>query len=149
MNEQQNIELVQQAYADYARGDLDHLLARLAPQIEWELPAVPSLSFTGKRQGRDQVAEYFQLANEKQALREFTPKEFIAQGSKVVVLGHGAWTAKDTGFDFESDWVHVFKVEDGHIAAFREFMDAHVAVEAFQCYPLAGGTSAATNRAMS
>ena len=91
--------------------------------------------------GRDQVAEYFQLANEKQALREFTPKEFIAQGSKVVVLGHGAWTAKDTGLDFESDWVHVFKVEDGHIAAFREFMDAHVAVEAFQCFPLAGGTA--------
>lgn len=148
MNEQQNIELVQQAYADYARGDLDHLLACMAPQIEWELPAVPSLSFTGKRQGRDQVAEYFRLANEKQAMREFTPKEFIAQGNKVVVLGHGAWTAKDTGLDFESDWVHVFRVEDGRIAAFREFMDAHVAVEAFQCYPLTGGRVAAINRGM-
>lgn len=145
MNEQQNIELVRQAYEDYARGDLDHLLSCMAPQIEWEIPTVPSLSFTGKRRGHEQVAEYFRLANEKQALRQFTPKEFIAQGNKVVVLGFGAWTAKDTGRDFESDWVHVFTVNDGQIAAFREFMDAHFAVEAFECFPLGTGAAAAIN----
>lgn len=149
MNEQQNIELVQQAYADYARGDVDHLLACMTPQVDWEIPDVPGLSFTGKRHGYDQVREYFQLANEQLGMREFTPKEFIAQGDKVIVLGYGAWTAKDTGLDFESDWVHVFRIEDGHIAAFREFMDAHRAAEAFQCYPLTGGTAAAIHRAMS
>ena len=149
MNEQQNIELVQQAYADYARGDVDDLLARMTPQIDWEIPDVPGISFTGKRQGYDQVREYFQLASEKLGMREFTPKEFIAQGDNVIVLGYGAWTAKETGLDFESDWVHVFRVEDGHIAAFREFMDAHRAAEAFQCYPLTGGTAAAVHRATS
>ena len=41
--------------------------------------------------------------------------------------------------DFESNWAHVFTVVDGRIAAFREFMDSHVAVEAFGCYPLAAG----------
>ncbi|NNG24758.1 nuclear transport factor 2 family protein [Telluria aromaticivorans] len=142
MNEQQNIELVRQAYAAYGRGDVEYVLACMAPQVDWEIPAVPGLAFTGKRQGCEQVAEYFKLANEKQAMREFTPKEFIAEGDKVVVLGYGAWTAKDTGLDFESDWVHVFTVKDGRIAAFREFMDAHVAVEAFQCYPLKAGTGA-------
>jgi ketosteroid isomerase-like protein len=147
MNEQENIQLVKDAYAAYARGDLDIVLSCMTSQIEWELPTVPGLSFTGKRKGHDQVAEYFRLANEKQAMREFTPKEFIAQSNKVVVLGFGAWTAKDTGLDFESDWVHVFTVEDGRIAAFREFMDVHVAVEAFQCYPLAAGTAAANHPA--
>jgi ketosteroid isomerase-like protein len=143
MNEQQNIKLVQQAYDDYARGDLDHLLSCMTPHIEWEIPTVPSLAFTGKRRGHEEVAEYFRLANEKQALRQFTPKEFIAEGDKVVVLGFGAWTAKDTGRDFESDWVHVFTVKDGQIAAFREFMDAHLAVEAFECFPLNPGVAPA------
>ena len=143
MNEQQNTELVQQAYAAYGRGDVDAVLACMAADVDWEIPAVPALSFTGKRQGHAQVAEYFQLANEKQAVREFTPKEFIAGSDKVIVLGHGAWTAKETGQDFDSDWVHVFTVRDGRITAFREFMDAHVAVEAFQCYPLGVGTKAA------
>ena len=143
MNEQQNTELVQQAYAAYGRGSVDEVLACMSAEVEWEIPAVPTLAFTGKRQGHEQVAEYFQLANEKQAVREFTPKEFIAGGDKVIVLGHGAWTAKETGQDFDSDWVHIFTVRDGRITAFREFMDAHVAVEAFQCFPLGTGTKAA------
>jgi ketosteroid isomerase-like protein len=65
-------------------------------------------------------------------MREFEPREFIAQGNKVVVLGHGAWTVNATGRDFDSDWVHVFTIEDGHIAAFREFLDSHLAAEACQ-----------------
>lgn len=149
MNEQKNIELVQLAYADYARGDLDQVLACMTPEIDWEIPDVPGISFTGKRQGSDQVREYFQLSSEQMGMREFTPKEFIAQGDKVVVLGYGAWTAKQTGLDFESDWVHVFTVKDGRIAAFREFMDAHRAAEAFQCYPLAGALKTASDRAVS
>jgi uncharacterized protein len=139
MSEQQNIELVRQAYAAYGRGEVDEVLACMAPQVEWELATVPSLDFTGKRRGSDQVAEFFRLAQEQRTVREFTPREFIAQGDKVVVLGHGAWTTCATGRDFESDWAHVFTVVDGRIAAFREFMDSHVAVEAFGCYPLAAG----------
>lgn len=142
MSEQQNTELVRQAYAAYGRGDVESVLGCMAPDIDWEIPAVPALSFTGKRHGCDQVAEYFRLAGEQQALREFTPREFIAAGDKVIVLGHGAWTAKETGQDFDSDWVHVFTVKGGRIAAFREFMDVHVAVEAFRCYPLSGKKAA-------
>lgn len=147
MSEQQNIGLVRQAYAAYGRGDVDEVLACMAPQIDWEIAAVPSLDFTGKRHGCGEVAEYFRLAEEQRAVREFTPKEFIAQGDKVLVLGHGAWTTRATGRDFESDWVHVFTITDGRIAAFREFMDSHVAVEAFGCYPLAAATAAAPTAA--
>jgi ketosteroid isomerase-like protein len=145
MNEQKNIELVQQAYGDYARGDFDHLLSCMTPQVDWEIPDVPGLSFTGKRHGSDQVRQYFQLANDDMRVREFTPKEFIAQGNKVIVLGYGAWTAKNSGQDFESDWVHVFTIEDGRIAAFREFMDGHRAAEAFQCYPRTADSAAAAS----
>lgn len=137
MNAQQNVELVRQAYAAYGRGDVAAVLACMSPHVEWEIPDVPALPFTGKRHGTDQVAEYFRLASELMQVRAFVPQEFIAQSDKVIVLGHGAWTALATGQDFDSDWVDVFTVRDGRIAAFREFMDAHVAVEAFRCYPLA------------
>lgn len=143
MSAQQNVELVQQAYAAYGRGDLSTVLACMSPHIEWEIPAVPALPFTGKRRGTDQVAEYFRLSSELQQVRTLAPKEIVAQGDKVIVLGHGAWTVKGTGQEFESDLVHVFTVRDGRIAAFREFMDAHVAVEAFGCYPLGAGSTAA------
>ena len=135
MHEQQNVDLVRQCYADYDRGDIEHLIGCMAPDIAWVLPDVPGVDFSGKRQGCDQVREFFRLNDEQQTVRDFAPREFIAQGDKVVVLGHGAWTVKDTGMDFESDWVHVFTIRDGRIAAFREFLDTNIAVEAFQCYP--------------
>lgn len=141
MSEQQNLALVRQAYEAYARQDLEQVLACMAPGITWEIPSVPELCFTGRRQGRDQVAEYFRMNNELQETRAFTPREFIAQGDKVVVLGHGAWTARDTGAEFESDWVDVFTIADGQITAFREFLDVHVAVQAFGCFPLATGSA--------
>jgi ketosteroid isomerase-like protein len=132
MDAQQNTQLVKDAYAAYGRGDVAAVLACMSPQIDWELASVPGLPFTGKRKGSEQVAEYFRLADEARTMREFVPKEFIAQRNKVVVLGYGAWTVKDTGRDFDSDWVHVFTIEDGHIAAFREFLDSHLAAEACQ-----------------
>lgn len=130
MKEQQNTQLVKDAYAAYGRGDVAAVLSCMSPQIDWELASVPGLSFTGKRKGSEQVKEYFRLADEARTMREFVPKEFIAQGNKVVVLGSGAWTVKDTGRDFASDWIHVFTIEDGHITAFREFLDSHLAAEA-------------------
>ena len=141
MDAQQNTELAKQAYAAYGRGDVDGVLACMSPQIDWEIPGVPAIPFTGRRHGTDQVADYFQVAQAEMTVREFTARAFIAQGDKVVVLGHGAWTARATCQDFESDWVHIFTIQEGRIAAFREFMDVHLAVEAFQCYPL--GTAAA------
>jgi hypothetical protein len=137
MKEAENVAFVKQCYDAYGRGDVGHLMACMAPQIEWELPEVPGVPFTGKRHGSEQVAEYFQLSGERQTVREFTPKEFVAQGDKVVVLGHGAWQVKETGAEFQSDWVHVFTIRDGQIAAFREFLDSNVAAEAFGCGPAA------------
>jgi ketosteroid isomerase-like protein len=132
MEEQQNTQLVKDAYAAYGRGDVAGVLSCMSPQIDWELASVPGLSFTGKRKGSKEVEEYFRLADAARTMRAFEPREFIAQGNKVVVLGSGAWTVKDTGRDFASDWVHVFTIEDGRIAAFREFLDSHLAALACQ-----------------
>lgn len=146
MSEQQNVELVRGAYAAFAKNDLEHVLNCMAPPVEWVTPQVADLPFTGRRQGRGQVADYFRLNKEMLTMRAFLPSEFVAQGNKVVVLGHGAWTSKATGRDFESDWVHVYTVENGEILAFREFLDVHIAVEACLCTPL-GAAAAITDPA--
>lgn len=142
MREQQNVELVQQCYADYGKRDIEHMITCMTSDIEWELADVPGVDFSGKRQGCDQVREFFRKNFEQQEVRAFAPREFIAQGDKVVVLGHGAWTVKRTGLDFESDWVHVFTFRGDKLAAFREFMDVNTAVEAFQCHPMMAATKA-------
>ncbi|MDB5962796.1 MAG: hypothetical protein JWP59_4090 [Massilia sp.] len=146
MNEQQNTDLVKDAYAAYARGDLESVLSCMTPQVEWELPAVPGLSFTGKRTGCDQVAE-FSTGRRKAGDARIHPEAVHRPRQQGGRPGTQCVDGQDTGLDFESDWVHVFTVEDDRIAAFRDFMDAHVAVEAFQCYPLRAGTAAPPNPA--
>lgn len=39
------------------------------------------------------------------------------------VIGHYGITARTTGKHFESDWVHVFTIEDGRCLMFQEFTD--------------------------
>lgn len=141
MNEQANIELIHQVYDAFLKGDSQRLLSYMSADIEWEEPQVPNLPFAGKRKGRDQVAEFFQMVTAAQQLRDFRPGEFIAQNDRVVVLGHYEWTVRANGADWGSDWVHLFTVRDGKITSFRELTDTHRAVEAFH----AGQTGAGTN----
>ena len=132
MNEQANTELIGQVYDAFTKGDSARLLSYMAQDIEWDEPDVPGLPFAGKRQGRDSVAEFFRMVAAVQQIREFRPTEFIAQNDRVVALGHYEWTVRANGFDWGSDWVHLFTIQDGKITAFREMTDTHRAVEAFQ-----------------
>lgn len=145
MNEQSNIELTRQAYEAYKRGDTQQLLAFLDDQVEWELPETPGVPFTGKRRGCGSVAEVFRMQQQLLEVREFSVNEFIAQGDKVVVLGHGAWTVKATGLNFESDWVDIFTIKDGRIVAFRDLLDTRAAGNAFQCDAIPAALSPVTS----
>ena len=60
------------------------------------------------------------------------PREFIAQDDKVVSLGHYKWRIKETGREFESDFVHIFTIRDGQIVGFREHFDTAAAAAAYQ-----------------
>jgi ketosteroid isomerase-like protein len=144
MNEQANIGLLKQAYDAYDKGDIQRLIGLLAQDIEWELPEVEGIPFTGKRRGVDQVADFFRVMAECQEPREFRPDRFICQGDQVIVLGHGTFTVKATGAEFSSDWCHVFRVAGGKIASFKEYDDTHKAAQASR--PQGAGAGAAAGK---
>jgi len=132
MSEQQNIDLVKQCYDLFRKGDIQQLLGCFADDIDWELPAVENVPFSGKRHGLDQVGEFFKSVSDSMDVRQFEPRDFIAQGDKVVAVGHYAWTVKSTGIPFESDFTHIFTIRGGKVTNLREFLDSHIAAAAFQ-----------------
>ncbi|MDB5935995.1 MAG: hypothetical protein JWQ01_3339 [Massilia sp.] len=136
MSEQQNIELVKQCYDAFLHGDIDRLLKYMANDIDWELPEVDGVAFSGKRHGRDAVAEFFATINQLQEARDFRPLEFTAQEDRVVVTGHYEWTIKATQASLGSDWCHIFHIANGEVVKFTEFTDTHKAALAYQ--PQAG-----------
>jgi uncharacterized protein len=132
MNEQENVKIAQQAYSNFTSGDIPSLLNLLADGIEWQLPTVEGVPFTGKRQGREAVEQFFASVAEHQEVLQFEPREFIAQENKVVALGHYEWRVKGTGREVKSDFAHVFTVEGGRITAFQEFFDSAAFAASYQ-----------------
>jgi uncharacterized protein len=131
MNEQ-NVAIVQAAYNNFKNGDLPALLSLVSDEVNWQLPEITGVALTGKRTGVDSVAEFFATVARDQDVIEFSPGEFVAQGDKVVSLGHYKWRVKETGREFEPDFAHVFTIRDGKIAAFQEYFDTAVAAAAYQ-----------------
>ena len=132
MSEHESRQLVEQAYASFKAGDIQTLMQSMSQDITWQLPEVENVPFSGKRQGRGAVGEFFSMLASLQDARSFEPREFIAQGDKVVALGHYVWQVKANGRTYESDFAHVFTIRGGQIAAFHEYTDSAAAAKAFR-----------------
>ena len=123
MAEQQNIEIVKRGYEAFGQGDINGLLALCAENIEWVTPGPSEMPTAGIRRGHEQVAKFFTALDELFEIQRFEPKQFIAQGEQVVVLGDDTAKVKATGKVLTEAWAHAFTIRDGKIAAFREYID--------------------------
>ncbi len=132
MSEQENTKVVQQAYENFKSGNIPALLNLISDEIKWQVPEIKNVPFAGKRHGREQTAQFFAIVAEAQEAQQFEPREYIAQGDKVVALGHYRWRVKATGRVFEADWTHVFTVRGGRIVSFQEYTDTAVAAAAYR-----------------
>jgi uncharacterized protein len=123
MNESENTRLVQQAYQRIQAGDIPSFLNMLAPDVLWQLPAMENVPFAGDWQGREQVGQFFHILSEVQDILQFEPKEYVAQGDRVVVLGSFLMRIKSTGREFGSLWAHVWTIKGANVTHFYEYVD--------------------------
>ena len=123
MSEQENTQIVQKIYDNFNAGNIEGLLGALADNIEWVIPDIPKVPFSGARRGRDSVAAFFSTVADHQEPKSFDVQAIIGQGDRVVGFGHYAWDVKSTGRDFEGDFAHIFTVESGKITRFQEYTD--------------------------
>ncbi len=132
MSEQENVRLVRRVYENFQGGNIEGLLGQLSDDVEWRLPAMENVPFAGTRRGREQVAEFFSALAGAQDVRGFEPREFVAQGDKVVALGSYSWGVKKTGREFGGEWAHVFTVRDGKVVGFHEYTDTAAVTGAYR-----------------
>jgi ketosteroid isomerase-like protein len=118
-----NVDVVQETYEAVGRGDIPALLDLLTDDVEWTLQGPSVIPFAGTRRGREGVAEFFSLVGENLEFEQFEPREFVAQGDTVVVLGFERNLIKPTSRTFEQEWAHVYALRDGKIAKFLALED--------------------------
>ncbi len=133
MSEAQNTKVVQDAYAAFGRGDIPTLLGYMTDDIHWQpvIGAAKHVPFSGERNGKTGVAEFFKQVAESEDFQQFEPREFVAQGNTVVAIGHYRAVIKATGKTMDSDFAMVFTLRDGKVATFREFTDTAAVNAAF------------------
>ncbi|HLN99143.1 MAG TPA: nuclear transport factor 2 family protein [Pyrinomonadaceae bacterium] len=129
---EQNKAIVQQAYNNFKTGNIDALLGLMADEVSWTLPDMAGVPFGGKRSGRSAVGEFFSLIGGSQDSLRFEPTRLIAEGDMVVALGSSDWRVKANKREFGGDFAHVFKIRDGKIVEFNEYMDTAACSNAHQ-----------------
>jgi uncharacterized protein len=132
MNNQENKQLVMQAYQMFKNKDIQGLLALNADDIEWIGNESEYLPFAGTYRGKDQVAKFFNHLDQAQEVIQFEPQIFVAEDDKVVVTGQSIWLVKSTGQRYGNPWVHVFTIRDGKIARFQQYNHTAAAEAAFR-----------------
>jgi uncharacterized protein len=115
------LNVIQQAYETFGRGDIPALLNLVADHVDWEFVGPASLPYAGRRKNREQVAEFFSALQSADETQTFEPREFIEAGEHVTVLGWIKGIARDTGTPFETEWAHVFTVRDGKVVRWHGF----------------------------
>jgi ketosteroid isomerase-like protein len=122
-----HVEVVQQIYQAFGRGDVPAILEHLAENVEWEYGVnstdVPWLQ---PRRGRAQVPEFFQ-ALAAVDIQKFQPKTLVEAGDVVLVLIDLEGTVRSTGRRVvEEDEVHIWYFDsDGKVVRFRHRADTH------------------------
>jgi len=138
-NQESNQELVQKLYAAFGRGDLGYILDACSVNIEWEYVGPTVIPYGGRYASKQGVEQFFAQLGQTCDIKKFEPRDFVAQGNNVLVLGYEEGIARPTGRSFQTPWVHVFTIQDGKVVHFREFADSYAVAMAFQGTPMPDG----------
>jgi uncharacterized protein len=131
MNPQENVRIAQQAYENFKQGNIQGIVDAVSDKIVWTLPEIQGVPVSGTRRGRNGVTEFFSTLHKTQEVVSFEPRQFVAQGDTVVALGRYSFRVKASRQQFDSDWAHVFTIENGKIVRFQEFTDTAAVAGAY------------------
>jgi ketosteroid isomerase-like protein len=119
-----NLEIVRSTYEGKTSEENGKNLAKyVAEDISWtEAKGFP---YGGTYIGLDNITKnVFSRLGSEWIDYKFTPEDYVASDDKVVAYGTYTGTYKITGKPFEARVAHVWKLKDGKIVSFEQFVDS-------------------------
>ena len=121
------VQIVKDFFAAMGRGDIKALLALSAEDIEWIIPG-EDWPLAGTYRGHSGLAELLQKSEMLETSTE--PREFVAQGDRVLVIGFAKGKVIATNKAFNDDWVFAITVQNGKLTNIREYIDTQALARA-------------------
>ena len=118
----QNIDTIKNAYAAFARGDIEALLSGLAPEFEWIEP--PGSQIPGTFRTREELVEKYFMRLGAEYEMKLSPEEFIdVDGNKVIVRGRHEGVHRGTGKRATSRFASFYEFAGGKLVRFEHLFD--------------------------
>jgi ketosteroid isomerase-like protein len=128
MSTEKNVQTVKNFFAAIGRGDKEGLLALVAEDFEWIIPG-EDWPLAGTHRGHAGLTSLLQKASET-VETSTEPREFVAQGDRVLVVGFATGRIKATDRTFEDHWVFAITVREGKVTNIREYIDTQALARA-------------------
>jgi uncharacterized protein len=118
-----NKEIIEAAYASFAKGDVPAVLAVMDPKIEWtEAEGFPL--YSGTLVGPQAIVDgVFMRLGEVGDNFSVVANQFVADGDTVVAIGTYSWNRKASNEPAEVKMVHVWTLADGKVTQFQQHVD--------------------------
>ena len=110
---------VRQAYADFARGDLDTAMQGFAPHAELVNPEYAMEG--GTREGRAAMRESFESMHAEFEYESMDVIHIEETSTGVLVEVRARATGRGSGVPIDETFTHLLDIEDGHVVAYRWF----------------------------
>jgi len=127
----QNISIVQHAYADFAKGNIAGLLDSCTDDIVWGSFDNALVPYAGTYHGKKGTADFFSTLASHIDYLEFEPREFFAAADRVFVKGYHKGKVKSTGKIFGHDFLMEFQLRNGKVNSFFAWVDSRDQAAAF------------------
>lgn len=126
-----NVDIVRNGYADFLSGNIPGVLERFADEFSFSVTGAPEIPYAGTFRDKEALAGFFQQLNEQVNISVFEPREYFANGDRIVTLGHYGGEVRKNGQPFAADWAMAWTVRDGKIVAMEEMVDPSALKRAF------------------
>jgi hypothetical protein len=120
-----NVDLVKQAYSDFATGNVNDVLAVFDPAIEWnECKGMPFIKDESVFRGIDDIVKnvFMNLPVHFEGFHISVDQVFGTE-DKVVMVGHYMGKNKATGHNFKANATHVWTIKNHKATHFFQAVD--------------------------
>jgi ketosteroid isomerase-like protein len=131
MSTEENVQVVKAFFEAIGSGDKQRLLELTAEDIEWILPG-KDWPLAGTYRGHAGLAELVKKESDTIEMSLSEPREYVAQGDRVLVVGAAKGTIKATNKPFEDEWIFAITVRNGKLVGIREYIDTQAMARAAQ-----------------
>lgn len=134
-DEARNVAILTEAYRrwlDSKGASADHWISICDPNIRFGSIAEPlkTVAYMGSYRSRDELGQYFAGLTRDWEMLDYRVDHFVAQGDRVVMLGHCSWRAKGSGQVVSTPKADSWRFAGGKAVEFYEYFDTAQVMQA-------------------